>query len=167
MSSIYCIGCGLDITSKTADRRDLNNPAAKHVADLLTEFLDGVRSVEGDEFESDLNVSLFTRGKAARICRKCYSAYERFISLRSQIGSNLNSALDVLVPSSSKRIKLDAPTDCSSITLQPSITTSVSGQSHSPVVSVSTQNFSRLYIIYVHRMISGGLMTELCYILLV
>ena len=43
ITSMHCIGCGLDITAKHSDRKDLNNPDAKHVVELLKEFLDGVQ----------------------------------------------------------------------------------------------------------------------------
>ena len=79
---INCTGCVKNITYNSGDRRSLNTTASKHVADLLREFLSTSLIVGDSESEYGVNQIVHPQSK---MCRKCYTAYERFISIRNTI----------------------------------------------------------------------------------
>ncbi len=147
MWQLFCttlLAYGIDISFKATDRRDLNNPAAKHVVTLLAGLIDALEDLgEAETIEADFG-NLLT-GKQARMCRKCYLMYERFISTRSTICRNLNTALDSLMPSSSKRLKLD---DQSSTNLSIPASSNSGQSTVSPIVAVSTDMNVHVSLIY-------------------
>lgn len=98
-SSIYCFGCG--ITSRPADRRALDAPGSEHVVEVWKAFA---------EDEEDISDELLNES-AAKMCRKCFSAYERYSKLHDTIEQNFKIAAEVLrrTPSSSRAQPLPLP----------------------------------------------------------
>lgn len=88
--SVYCFGCG--ITSRPADRRALDTPGSEHVVEVWKAFAE-----DEEEFEELLSES------SAKMCRKCFSAYDRYSKLHDTIKENFKRAAEVLrrAPSSS------------------------------------------------------------------
>ena len=74
-TSVYCVACGSDLTSRPADRRSLQSAAAEHVVTALKEIL-----VHMVDQVSDIDIDAVTEDsvRCGRMCRKCFSAYERY-----------------------------------------------------------------------------------------
>ena len=98
---LSCIGCGKDTTNLPADRRSLQSAASEHIVQTWKALLQHVVS----QGELDID-SLVSTGK---MCRKCFSAYDRYETFQISLLSNLREAIHVAVPvSSPKRVKLDS-----------------------------------------------------------
>ena len=132
VGTTFCSGCGQDVTNRSCDRRSLSTEASKPVVDLLKEFLEGASTTE-DETQMDIDDVIHPQ---AKMCRKCYAAFERFISLRNKIEDNLNAAVDVLAPSSTKRIKVAAAA-CAGSHPASRVTSARTSKQDSPNVTVS------------------------------
>ena len=91
-STIYCVGCGSDITNRPADRRDLDNPRYQQVVQVFA-FLEGRGHLVEDV---DNNVSGGGRQTSYKMCRKCFSSYERYSKLHNTIQENLRRTTKVL-----------------------------------------------------------------------
>ena len=132
---MFCRGCGQDVSQSNKDRRTLSGATSIPVVNLLRNFLETAE----DELEigrRQIDVEQFLHPEA-KMCRKCYSAYERFLTLQNTIKTNLIDALNAIAPSSSKRIKLAPP--CPQVTMASQQTTASCSKTSSPVVSVSSK----------------------------
>ena len=73
-AGVYCVGCGSDLTSRSTDRRSLQSFASEHVATVCKALLEHIVDQEGSD--TDIDVDEIVSG--ARICRKCFTAYEHY-----------------------------------------------------------------------------------------
>ena len=91
--TIYCFGCGSNISDRPADRRALDNPRSQHVVQLWKAFREG-----RDEPVEDADKAPSGGGSqsSCKMCRKCFSAYERYSKLHATIQENLTRAAEVL-----------------------------------------------------------------------
>ena len=87
-----CVGCGSDLTDRTSDRRSLQSNEA-----VLSTWKAIIIEVCGDR---DYDCSAGIRN--AKMCRKCFSAFQRYQSLRDSIKEN---AKNFLVPHSQPTLK--------------------------------------------------------------
>ena len=135
---IYCIGCGSDLTSKPTDRRSLQSSASNHVATIWKGLHKQI--VDRQEFVTDTDSDTIISGggdpeQGGKMCRKCFTAYERYKALQESLLSKLKRALDVH-PSrlSTKRPRLD---EAERSTPLPPLQLGSSSSSASPDVTVS------------------------------
>ena len=97
MDSNY-FGSGMSPLKK-GERRSVNNSTI--VMNSWKQFLDAL----GKDFD-------VFRGKDIMMCRKCFSAYERYGSLQKSISENLMHAMDVIeleAISAAKRPRMNTP----------------------------------------------------------
>lgn len=138
---VYCVGCGSDSTSRSADRRSLQSAASEHVATAWRALLEDAV----DQEESDIVDTLVSGGEnpaqGGRMCRKCFKAYEHYQSLQKSLVSNLKKAIDVIVPttlsSSAKRLRVESSVSRSDIPTSVLPPQASSSTSASPDVAVS------------------------------
>ncbi len=103
--SIYCFGCGTDLTSTPTERRSLTSENNAHVAQVWKAFV-----VDENEPDVDLDCILSGDGipeKAGKLCRKCQSIYERYSKMHDTIQNNMKKAIDVMpnvFPSSTRLV---------------------------------------------------------------
>ena len=105
---LYCVGCSKDITNVPADRRSLQSAASDHVVQTWKALLERVLR----QREVDIHIDVDSLVSNGRMCRKCFSAYDRYKTLQASLLSNLKEAIDVAAPttssSSPKRARLDS-----------------------------------------------------------
>ena len=81
MAAILCIGCGEDLTARTADRRALQGPATEHVVEAWKAMFEFVKAVQFEDDERLIADTLVSGGgvpsKAGKMCRKCFAGYAR------------------------------------------------------------------------------------------
>ena len=103
---MYCLGCGVDITDKATNRRSLQGAAAKKVVAVWKSFIELFAEESGPDVDCD---SLITgdgdQAHAGKMCRTCYSAYERYIVLQQTMKEKLRSAINVISPNVACRPK--------------------------------------------------------------
>ena len=78
---MYCLGCGIDLTSNVCDRRNLCD--SNDVILLWKTFMNHV----ADEIDED---------SAGLIRRKCYYAYKKYIGLQESLEESLCKSLQQL-----------------------------------------------------------------------
>ena len=106
-AGVYCVGCGSDLTSRSTDRRSLKSSASEHVATVWKALLEHMVDQEGSD--TDIDVDEIVSG--GRMCRKCFTAYERYQTLEKSLLSNLKKALGLLpstLSSSTKRLRVES-----------------------------------------------------------
>ena len=80
MAALLCLGCGEDLALRAADRRALQGPSAREVVDAWKAVFENVQ-VDVDEDERLCADTLLSGGEVpGKMCRKCFSGYERFPS---------------------------------------------------------------------------------------
>ena len=99
-TALFCLGCGAE-TDRASDRRNLGSSPSKSVLNVWMTVV--TRKLEVDETDEFIQ-SLVTNH---RMCRKCYSSYEKLLRLQKGIEDNINEALDMLLPTA----RLDTPAD--------------------------------------------------------
>ena len=70
---MLCLGCGSDLTGRSADRRRLASPASRKVVIQWKQIAledDNVNESELDSFVNDI--------ESGKMCRKCFATYEHF-----------------------------------------------------------------------------------------
>ena len=143
---VYCVGCGSDLTSKSTERRSLQNSASEHVATVWRALHQHI--VDQEEPDTDIDADMIVSGggdpaQSGRMCRKCFAAYERYQALQKSLLSNLKKALGV-IPSTfcsrTKRIRVDTSRPIISPPVRPLQQTS-SSTSASPDVAVNFYSF--------------------------
>ena len=133
--------CGDDISSRSCDRRLLDGPSSIDVLNIWKELFK--ERLEEIGILVDIN-ELVTGGKdpqkAGRMCRKCFSAFDRFRKLRLSITKNLEDVLEVLLPD----VEIPVPKRLCQQQADEGPTSSVSkpcfvfpGVGHSPIGTVS------------------------------
>ena len=136
-AGVYCVGCGSDLTSRSTDRRSLQSSASEHVATVWKALLEHMVDQEGSD--TDIDVDEIVSG--GRMCRKCFTAYERYHTLEKSLLSNLKKTLGLLpstLSSSTKRLRVESRRPA--ISEQASSSTSVS-----PDVTV---NYLHFYVLF-------------------
>ena len=118
----YCLGCGLDITDRTSDRRNVKEYG------IIDTWTDLMLTISPDSDQSILKHTIEEEGK---MCRKCYTAYSRLFTLRKKLLDSLQKAkVTIEVSCPTKRQRLSVPPSLSQ-------TRSSSSNSVSPGVAVS------------------------------
>lgn len=136
---MYCLGCGSDIAGKPADRRALNVSGSAHVATVWKTFIKNVGQQDVEDIDNILSGG--DSHRVPKMCRTCYSAYERYSKLYDTIQENLKKAADVLriFPSSSV---------AQPVSKRPRLGSSFSQQvGHSPEVEVSQPCVLNWYVV--------------------
>ena len=93
-AGVYYVGCGGDLTSRSTDRRSLQRSASEHVATVWKALLENIVDQEG----SDTNIDVDEIVSGGRMCRKCFTAYERYQTLGKLLLSNLKKLLGYYPP---------------------------------------------------------------------
>ena len=86
MSAFLCLGCGEDLANRAADRRALQGPPAEEVVDAWKDVFENVQ-VEVDKDERLCADTLLVG--PGKMCRKCFSGYERFSKLHKMLHENV------------------------------------------------------------------------------
>ena len=89
-----CVGCGSDLTDRTSDRRSWQSNEA-----VLNTWKAIITEVCGDR---DYDCSAGIRN--GKMCRKCFSAYQRYQSLRDSIKENAENFLGTSLTTNPKRV---------------------------------------------------------------
>lgn len=94
MPAFLCLGCGEDLTNRASDRRALQGPPAEEVVDAWKAVFENVQ-VDVDE-EERLCVDTLLAGVEVpgKMCRKCFSGYERFAKLHKTLHDNVARAIE-------------------------------------------------------------------------
>ena len=109
---MYCLGCGVDVADKATNRRNLQGAAAKKVLAVWKSFIQLVAEESGSDVDCDSLISGDgDQAHAGKMCRTCYSAYERYIVLQQTMKEKLMSAINVLSPVTcrTKRPRIEIP----------------------------------------------------------
>lgn len=83
--SVYCLGCGEDLSNRGTDRRDFKN-AERYLVDFWTSMISEKISDIGRIREC------LERNK---MCRGCYSNLTRLWKLRLEVGNRMETAVKV------------------------------------------------------------------------
>ena len=99
---VLCVGCGTDVTEKTADRRNLVSDCSNvnEVAALWKDIVSSKVSEETAELELDSGELIADAVRNHRMCRRCFTNYTRLLKLKKTIYENLDDALEALIPAS-------------------------------------------------------------------
>ena len=82
MSSVLkCPGCGEDLSGRQANRRSLLHPAAARIIQTFRQFF--IKLGQEDKENAIFNKS------GGKICRGCWSSYDRFSKLQEKIEEKL------------------------------------------------------------------------------
>ena len=148
VSTFLCLGCGADIKNSKGNRL-LSTKLTQHVIPVWKRLIEEEINRRGTETETateSLNVETLT--SVGRMCRQCFSKYERATKLldglKSDIVSSVNSILDCLLecepqqPPTPKRPRLASPTRTRFLIL-----------GNSPGVRVSDNSISHHIAIYI------------------
>ena len=125
---MLCFGCGSDISSNPADRRRL----VGEVSDMWKAL---TMEQNADRCEDEIEKMLNGDGspeKSGRMCRKCFSSYERLIKLTHTLKANQNKFLQSL----GDDLRPPAKRRPSTTTKFPSCIPSTSSDNCSPPVAV-------------------------------
>ena len=97
---MYCIGCGSDIAGKPANRRALNVSGSAHIATVRKTLIKNVGELDDEDIDNILSGG--DSHRVPKMCKTCYSAYERYSKVYETIQENLKKAADILriLPSS-------------------------------------------------------------------
>ena len=98
-STVLCVGCGTDVTKKTADHRNLDSDCSNEVADL---WKDIVSSKVSEETELEPRFwRVINAVRNHRMCRQFFTNYTSILKLEKTIVENLNNAL---IPANTERM---------------------------------------------------------------
>ena len=118
--SQHCLGCGKDVAS-SAGTRCLGGDKSQHIVPLWISIFGDELQKRGEERERLLQY--MTAG--GKMCRKCFSAYERCMKIMHTLKQDVAKALDVthantstdnafLAPPAPKKLAVSAGTSSSS-----------------------------------------------------
>ena len=94
MPALLCLGCGEDLGHRAADRRALQGPPAEGVVDAWKAVFENVQ-VEIDDDDRLCVDTLLAGGEVpGKMCRKCFSGYERFSELHKTLHDNVTKAIE-------------------------------------------------------------------------
>ena len=140
-STILCLGCAQDISSRQDDRRALGSETAQEV---IVAWRSMLTNLEWETEEEELcaeSLSLMNVDNE-KMCRKCFSGFERYCKLTTTLKSNLtrtvqsqHSHLEAQVPIR-KRPRVVPALSTLSMASNPPVCEK-EGESSSPSVSVS------------------------------
>ena len=96
MPALLCLGCGEDLGHRAADRRALQGPPSEGVVDAWKAmFENATMQVEIDDDDRLCADTLLAGGEVpGKMCRKCYSGYERFSKLHKTLHDNVTRATE-------------------------------------------------------------------------
>ena len=84
---MFCVGCGENVTNRVNDRRNLETESSKAVLALLKDIfmlkLDDEGVVDTEGFVQSVIES-------NRMCRRCFSAFDRLKKLKKTVEVNAN-----------------------------------------------------------------------------
>ena len=143
---VCCVGCGEDITLRKSDRRNLVTDSASHVFKEW-KFRMGIELRKRVVGEASVGKIIEEVVNRHRMCRGCFSKYDRLQKFQSGIDKNIVDALDALMPlheydinvRAKKRPAMPDSDDCerppSKVTPSPVVCSNSTAKS--PIVSVS------------------------------
>lgn len=137
-SSVYCVGCS--IICKSSDRRSLTGAEPSVLSTWRELLMHELQNDPDTELDADQTISKLLQNP--RLCRKCFSAFDRFSSLHKSITDNLKKVIEVIPCCSQtagrKRPRLELCTGFpSSMASISSSTSTTSSHDVSPDVAVS------------------------------
>ena len=141
--SIFCLGCGEEVSNRASDRRNLSSEPSKQVLRIWESFV--ARKLEKEAMEAERFIKSIIDNH--RMCRKCYSAYDRLNKLQNGIEDSLDEALDVLLPTP-RRKRQNSPHSVNTEVPKskrlplPPLVAADSASGKSPVVTVSAVKLS-------------------------
>ena len=136
--SIFFLDCREEVSNRASDRRNLSSEPSKQVLRTWESFV--ARKLEKEAKEAERFIQSMIDNH--RMCRKCYSAYDRLNKLQNCIKDSLDEALDVLLPTPRRKRQnsphsVDTEVPKSKRLPQPPLVSANSASGKSPVVSVS------------------------------
>ena len=128
--AFLCLGCGENLTDHSENRRSLQGSEAERIVQTWRKMLE---VLETDVEEEKLCIDTLLSGDVSKekMCRKCFTGFDRYFKLHSSLQEKLLKAIKSQVHTEAqetvarKRRRLQASQDRES--------------SHSPSVSVRTQ----------------------------
>ncbi len=100
---VVCLACGDDLSNRSGDRRTLLTASLQHVVPLWMSIVSKELAKRNETAELESLVS--GDGdveQAGKMCRKCFSAYERLLKVQTLVEANLSKAIQVIVPTASR-----------------------------------------------------------------
>ena len=88
-SAMICIGCGIDI-SDAKGKRSLSTGASQHVKPLWCRIFDEELERRGIQAQP----SFFTTEIAGRICRRCFTCFDRCTKLIDSLKNGVGKAIE-------------------------------------------------------------------------
>ena len=123
---MFCLGCGVDLTGKESDRRNLRG--SEDIILLWKAFIEHV-AVNS----ADIDVDHLLAGGGLM----CFYAYKKYIGLQESLEDNLGKSLEVISAACVKRPRISACAGHSRKQVPVILTGSSSQSSTSPDVAVS------------------------------
>lgn len=94
MTALLCLGCGEDLAQHAADRRALQGPPAEGVVEAWKAVFENVQ-FDVDNDDRLCADTLLAGGEVpGKMCRKCFSGYERFSKLHKTLHDNVARAIE-------------------------------------------------------------------------
>lgn len=90
---MLCFGCGCDLSGRSADRRRLVSPTSSKVVIQWKQLA----LQDNDYDENELDNLITGSGKpdeSGKMCRKCFTAYERLADLTTTLKGNQSKFLE-------------------------------------------------------------------------
>jgi len=111
MPALLCLGCGEDLGHRAADRRALQGPPAEGVVDAWKAmFENATMQVEIDDDDRLCADTLLAGGEVpGKMCRKCYSGYERFSKLHKTLHDNVTRAIESQMSQEAQQEQIKRP----------------------------------------------------------
>ena len=94
MTALLCLGCGEDLALRAADRRALQGPPAEGVVDAWKAVFENVQVDVDDDYKLCADTLLAGEGAPGKMCRKCFSGYERLSKLHKTLHDNVARAIE-------------------------------------------------------------------------
>lgn len=90
MPALLCLGCGEDLAHRAADRRALQG---LHAEGVVAAWKTVFKTVRVDVEDSDM-LCADTLLAGGKMCRSCFSGYERFSKLHKTLHDNITRAFE-------------------------------------------------------------------------
>ena len=94
MKALLCLGCGEDLAERAADRRALQGSPAEGVVDAWKAVFENVQVDVDNDNRLCADALLTGEEVLGKMCRKCFSGYERFSKLSKTLHDNVARAIE-------------------------------------------------------------------------
>ena len=91
--SIYCVGCGCDITNSKGNRL-VRTTSSRHVVPLWSSLMKEEIDSRGAALVAQSLIH-----DDGRMCRQCFNTFERASKLWEALKCNISKAADIFIPS--------------------------------------------------------------------